>query len=509
MSHLAEVHITDGLREYAEDVHMRAVIMQGKLENAAAAVSHIKAITQTKILLPTDADEDDEEEVQDFLNRADNLVAQIRSAKVISSKSVRQLEELQSRSLTLDPTTQPSIEKFQDGVTEFAQSCCSAGVCVVNVVNEGGRTESLRYGEITRAISPKDSMPFSSSMAKVQDVMSQVQNFYNLTTMLSYATEFPSPLPSPPWELLSQRAKEEALASIGHEKEVGRLRDELAEKKTALAMKDKIVEEMSVSVEVLERRVGESGGRRERLRELEATIEASKSSEQALAIRLASLEANLRKAKTDRDAWKRRAAATTAEGGVVGLANHTNTPDKDFTMAKAQEDVVALRTEISSLQSTIRYLRQSAHSASLKSAQTFLNEPLVRKPVNPKETTQTARQANDVLESMLDLITQPGGQVVQLHAHRKEERLAWRPVHQSTRWKVVRQREEWEGWREWRDEVAKLSRESTAMRVRSMKRGLREATGAKQDVVEKKFDIGEPAIVGPEQWDDTAISLDV
>ena len=499
MTHLAEVHITDGLREYAEDAHMRALVMHSNLETAAAALLHIKSITQTKILLPTDADEADEEEAQGFLRRADSLISHVRSAKVISSKSVHQLEELQSRSLTLDPSVQSSIEQFQDAISEFTQSCRVAGTSVVSVVNEEGRTDSLRYDEITRAISSKDSLPFSSIMAKMQDVMSHAQNFYSLTNTLSYATEFSSPLPPPPWEVLSQRMKDEALASIDHEKEAGRLKDELAQKKTALMMKDKIVEEMSVNLEVLEKRAGESGGRRERLRELEATIEASKSSELALVTQLNSLREDLRKAKADSHAWKRQAATTTTAVGTV-FPNHPGAPGSEFATAKAQEDIISLKAQVSSLQSTIRYLRQSAHSAALKSAYTFLDDPLAHK-VAPSKETRIAHQANKVLESMLDLVTRPGGQVVQLQARPKEERLAWRPTKQSPKWKVVTQREEWEGWREWRDEVAKLSREATTGRARTMRRGQGEIARPKPERTEEKAVAGDVVIVGSDQWD--------
>jgi dynactin 1 len=39
MSHLAEVHISAGLASYADDVHMRTLVMQSHLESAAAALT--------------------------------------------------------------------------------------------------------------------------------------------------------------------------------------------------------------------------------------------------------------------------------------------------------------------------------------------------------------------------------------------------------------------------------------------------------------------------------------
>lgn len=60
-----------------------------------------------------------------------------------------------------------------------------------------------------------------------------------------------------------------------------------------------------------------------------------------------------------------------------------------------------------------------------------------------------------------------------------ENKLAWRPVRESSRWKVQRAREEWEGWRGWRREI------------------VREAViGARPRVVRKgEVGLGEPKIV--------------
>ena len=64
---------------------------------------------------------------------------------------------------------------------------------------------------------------------------------------------------------------------------------------------------------------------------------------------------------------------------------------------------------------------------------------------------------------MLTLISRAKNQVVELKSLSREDRLKWHPVRESTGWKLGRQREEWETWKEWRDElcskVGRLKRE--------------------------------------------------
>ena len=465
MNHLAEVHIIDGLQSYAEDVYMRALVMQSNLESAACAVSHMKSIAQAKVILPTDADEADEEEAQDFLKRADVLISQIRSTKVISGKAVHQLEELQSRSLTLDPSTVTAIEQYEAATSDLAAACRDSGVSVCAFVNEEGRTSSFTYNEVTKTISNSDSTPFSSLSSKLHNATTQIQAFFNLTTTLSQTIEFPPPSTLPPWELLSQKLKEETTTSATHEKEIGRLKDELSEKKTALAMKDKILEEMSVNVEVLSKRVNEVGGRREKLRELETLVETSRNKEQVAAKKLMEAESALHAAETERDTWKTQASQMLKTGveKVPGLPT-------DFVSVKSTADIAVLKQEVETLQATIRHLRLNNQVAAFSAGYSFLASPLTPPPSPPSQQDILAHEAKDVLNSMLKLITRPEAQVVELKERSKDQRLAWRPARESARYNVDRQKEEWGAWKGWRDDVAKRSKEVERKALRKEKR---------------------------------------
>ncbi|MDA4132049.1 MAG: hypothetical protein OK454_02850, partial [Thaumarchaeota archaeon] len=87
MTHLAEVHIAPGLESYADDVHMRALLMQSHLESAATAFQATKNMVQRVV----PSSEEDDELAQHFTRKSEAVVTQTRSTKVIAGKAVRAL----------------------------------------------------------------------------------------------------------------------------------------------------------------------------------------------------------------------------------------------------------------------------------------------------------------------------------------------------------------------------------------------------------------------------------
>lgn len=354
--------------------------MQSHLESAALAVSHIKSITQAKILLPTDADEEDEEQAQAFLQKAESLVSQIRSAKVVSGKSIHQLDELLSRSLTLDPMIMPSIEQAERSTSELASICRASGLSVAVLVNEEARATSLTYAEVTNVISPNDSTSFAVLATKLQSASTQIQSFYALTSTLSQTIEIPAQSSTPPWTQLSARLRQEFSHSAGHEHEAARLRAELVTKNTALALAGRAAQDQAVSVEVLEKRLADSDSNRDRLRALEADLATARAAIEPLARRLAAAERELRDAQAERAAWERKASNVLGGVGVDGGggARAATQPGayREVDAAQSKALIAALRAEREELWATVRQLRLAAHEEALRLGRAALVVPL-------------------------------------------------------------------------------------------------------------------------------------
>lgn len=447
MSHLGEVHITERLEQHADEIQMRASMLHSHLESAAAALNRVKILSQQKAAHLSDNTEEVDDNAQGLLRKADDLISQIRSAKVVSSKSIRQLEDLRSRSLTLEQTALPAIEQTQSSTSDLSLLIRTIGQSVTDLLNEEGRTTPLTYSEIFATISSGNS-PFSNLAAKVNATMAHVHTFYGITSSLTQTVEIPSPPPPPPWQLLAQKLHNEAVAVTTQEEEVVRLKDEVQERNTALAMRDRIVEELTVKVEILEKRVGESGGRRELVRELETAIQASRTKEKELLSKVAVLQKNIQSLEGERERWKNAPTAPTAAAANPVQNIGADTPPPASTLAQIQ----LLKSEISTLQSTIRYLQRQIHARHLDSSLAFLDGPLT--PLQPPAQSLLQSEARDVLNEMLHLVTQPENQMVKLNVPERSERLKWRPVKETPAWQTNAMKEEWEAWRDWKNDVA-------------------------------------------------------
>lgn len=444
MAHLAEVHISEDLEHYADDVSMRARMMQSHLENAATALALIKASSESKVPSSDTEAEEGSADYEEFLKKLDNLISQTRSAKVISSKAIRQLEDLRLRSLTLEPSTVNTVEASQQAVSDLAASTRLVGISILKTLNEEGRTAPLTYQELSDAITHQTS--FSTLSGQLHSATGYLQSFYNLTTSLTQTVEFPSPPPPPPWKTLAQNMRAATADMAAQETELGQLKDEIAEKNTTLAMKEKAAQDMNVKVEVLEKRVGESSGRREKVRELEGQVEVAKSKEQALLSKLSDLQSELRNLESEREKWKQY--SQTAPSSVQSGQQASSSTTSEASLRQMD----ALKAEIKTLQSSIRYLRSASHTHTLSASYSFLSTPVAPKPP-PPPLLQT--EAKDVLKELLTLVSKPDNRAVRLQPRDKADRLKWQPVRETAGWKVQRQKEEWAEWREWRDDVAR------------------------------------------------------
>lgn len=440
VTHLADVHINDSLERHADDIHARALMMQSQLESTLIALTRTKAVAESQVK-PLDTQEDEENsDVQALSRKSDSLIAQTRNAKVVMGKAIRQLDDLQSRSLTLDQSTLPDIQKSQTSVSDLWDSTRSFGQSITSLVLEESASEPF-------SVAATFDNTLSSLSNKVLTATTSLQAFSSLTANLSHTVEMSDTSQPPPWQLLAEKLANETTTLATREIEISRLHDEGREKSTALALRDKSLEELHVKLETLEKRAAESDGRRERSRELEKIVDAAKARESELILTLNRLRAernDLRDQVRNDSKVPRGSLSTTP-----AAASQEPTSDETSLIR-----ISTLETEIQTLQAAIRHLRATSYTHTISSAWDFLAKPLVQRP-SAREQRARLRQAEakGVVSELLRLATDPGNAAgVRLKGRKEgERRLGWRPARETGAWQVGRAREEWEEWREWRD----------------------------------------------------------
>lgn len=504
MSHLSEVHIAPGLASYADDVHMRTLVMQSHLESAAAALNTARTMVQT--VIPIDGEED--ELGQHFAKKSDSAITQTRSAKVIIGKAARALEDLKARSLSLTPDTLQQFEQCEASTQELADFSRGIGDALFALLHEEGRAEPYTYLEVERTVHQATFDLFASSESgllstytnKLRTLTSALSELAALTSDLEQTQEFERA--TAPWVLRAQELRSSKTVPIDTEEEIRRLKDDNHERARLIAMRDQTLEEASVKIELLESRMRDATKKNEKINELERKIEEAKKLEAKLSETIETQNKELTTLEGDREKWKKIAE----DARALGVVAPGSKAGQERAVATARE-MEALKSEIDSLQAAVRYLREDNRRARLTDAESFvwLDGPLITpKTITEQRKDLVIAEGNDVLNELLALTT--SAKVFDLSSMPKD-RLAWRPAKSTPGYHMAQQRENFEAWNSWRENV---ERKGKVLIERDANRGLgvqnRKAVAAK---VEMKLPTWhgktasegkEVEILDPEQW---------
>ncbi|KAL2131466.1 hypothetical protein VTI74DRAFT_4977 [Chaetomium olivicolor] len=510
MTHLGEVHISNDLHSFADDIHMRALLMQSHLESAAVAFATLRGMVQRVV----PANEDEDELSQHFSKKAEGVVTQTRSAKVIAGKTVRALEDLNARSLSLLPETMEAFEQCETATAELADMARQIGLDLHQLLHEEGRTEPFTYADVQSCVQKTAMTAFSSSEAdlfstyinKLRVVTSQISDLAALSTDFDQTQEFER-TPAP-WILRSQELKALKNVPVDTEAEVRRLKDDIANARRTIAMRDEDLSTAQVKIETLESRMRDAHAKASRISELEAQIDAAKEQVATLSDNIAKQDRELKALETDRDKWKQVASSSRVVTTGGPDAEEGTKANRERAVATARE-MDALKSEIESLQAAVRYLREDNRRARMVEQHSYdwLAEPLTKKPSPAKQ-----RRAIVVAESKAVL-----GELVNLASRAKlydlgslpDDRVAWKPARSTPQFHVARQMEDWAAWKGWQESVVKKGRELVGRGVAAGERargGLKRPMAARlqirlPEVEGKKVPGRRVQIVGSREWE--------
>jgi dynactin 1 len=497
MTHLGEVHISNDLQSFADDIHMQALLMQSHLESAAVAFTTTRSMVQ-RVVPPS---EDEDEVSQYFSKKAEAVVTQTRSTKVLASKTVRALEDLRTRSLSLSPETMEVFERCQSATAELADMARRIGLDLHQLLHEEGRTEPYTYAEVQAcvqktamsAFGTNETDLFSTYLNKLRAVTSQISDLAAVSTDLDQTMEFErSPTP---WLLRSQELKALKNVPVDTEAEIRRLKDDINDARRAIALREEDLSTAQVKIETLESRMRDAHAKASRITELEAQIAAAKEQAANLSDNLKKQDRELKALEQDRDKWKQVASNSrvVTAGDADASTGEGARASRERAVATARE-MDALKSEIEALQAAVRYLREDSRRARLteQASYAWLAEPLTKKP-SPAEQhrAMVAAESKAVLGELVNLAA--NARVFDLEAVVKEEKKGrWKPARETPQFHAAMQMEDWVVWKGWAGEVARKGRAVVAGRSSDVVRNGKEA--AKRRAVAAKLQIRLPGL---------------
>ncbi|EHA47537.1 dynactin ro-3 [Pyricularia oryzae 70-15] len=465
MTHLGEVHIApanEDLMAFADDVHMRTQLVQSHLESAASTVHAVRAMVQ-RVIPPVG---EDDELAQHFARKAETLISQTRSTKVVAGKTLRALEDMRARSLALSPET--SAEAFEQAETAargLASLARQIGLDLHMLLSQEGREEPYTYIEVQSTVhrtvqavmGTSESDLFSAYLAQLRVLTTQMNDLASQAMDLGQTQEFEKP--QAPWIMRAQELKAQRTAPADAEEEMRHLREEYNEARRQVAMREEGLSTAQVKIETLEARMRDANTKSSRIAELEAHLEQLK---QVVASREDDLVKQDREAKAleaDRDKWKKAASDAARGGAVAGQRADTGAGVGHERAVATARQMDALKEEIEALQSAVRYLREDNRRARTteQGMHDWLAEPLRREqPISERRKALVAAEGKDALAELLRMAG--SATVFDLSSLRNDASVgknigSWRPIKSTPRYHAAKQAEDLAVWRSWQDSV--------------------------------------------------------
>ncbi|KHO01948.1 DYNACTIN ro-3 [Metarhizium album ARSEF 1941] len=457
MSHLAEVHISDGLASFANHVYMSSLVVQSHLDSAVVAFNTTRAMVQRAIPPETEGDEMS----QLWAKKFDTVITQTRSAKVIAGKAVRALEDLKTRSLSPLPDTKPVFEQCEHDSRELAHMARVIGNRVhLLLTQDEGRAEPFTHGEIQNAIhqsvldatSASESETFSAYLAKLRKVTGQISDIAALATDLDQTEEFDVHLA--PWELRSQELKTLKTVPADAEEELRRLREEYHEARRTIAQRDEHLSTAVLKIDTLESRMRDAQTNIERIDSLQKQLEASGEQVTILKEDIEKQDRELKGLESERDKWEKIASDSRAYADGADAAGTRAGQERAVATAREMD---ALKKDIEGLQSAVRFLREDSRRARVTEQHSYdwLAEPL-RKPTSRREQRKAlvVAEGKDVLGELVRMATT--STVFDFGALPKDK-LAWKPAKSTPQYLAAKQMEDFAAWDTWHRSVLRKS----------------------------------------------------
>lgn len=486
LSHLAETLLPGSMETFADELCMSTTLTQSYIENAVTSMSRLVSLLQSK--LPKS--EDGDEEANYLFNKIEGFVSQARSLKVATIKINRAVGDLRSRSLALSQDACGPFKQAEGAAKDLSSLARQMGESLVVLFSDESRAEPIFLQEVMTNMSQISALyqsesgdhdGMSSIFTMLRSLSGTLEELGSVSSDLSITSEFEK-RPSP-WIARSAELKSNKENSPDAEEEIRLLKNEMHEASTTIGAKEKTIEEQNIKVELVESRMREATQKAAAVKDLEAKIEEMATKDSELRTTVESQRKDLQGLEAERDEIQAQLDRVKRLSGTTGVNAAPGTVvDNAASMAAMQENE-ALRAEVESLQAAVRFLREENRRQSIldpysvqRSSELYswLDAPLSQKPATAQreKTEQTASESRDVLAHLLKLTQE--STTCDL---KSTNGAGWRPSKNKLRYQVLQQRENFERWSEWKDDVVGVEREQDRIAAAKKERPARGGRG--------------------------------
>ncbi|KAG1758451.1 dynein associated protein-domain-containing protein [Suillus occidentalis] len=300
---------------------------------------------------------DPEEELIEPLQK---LLEQCKSAKVLSKKLTKRLDDVIQESSALKSHLVPQLKTLSNAVPELVNFGISLAQQVIPHLSDARSAKTpfqlatvLSYARQTAMTTvAKDMKPGTSCFEAVGEAIAQLSAECNKLLPLAMEPESAFKISgTPPWVLRIEEIRASMAINAEAERKSAQLQEEIQGLVRSLRTKDQTIQESGVKIEHMERRMEAAKKQADTIGDLEIELSKARKQERAYEEAMEQLQADLD--TFEQDNAKLKALAAGSERQAAG----TQPIDSENVPVEGNVETSHLLEQIEALRGTVRFLR--------------------------------------------------------------------------------------------------------------------------------------------------------
>lgn len=498
---LAEKLITESNQSKSMELIVLAQTAENLFDSLGSQLNTLTRIVQTALGGPTEEDQDSVE----FDKRMDQLFVKVRTIKYTTSKVVQEINQLRSGSMCPSETSWDAFTDVERQAQDFSGRVRRFCLAVASEISRLDTEQPLSYTLVIEHMLAvwktvqeheadrhngihSDSDVFAALATQLAGTQRMVDDLMSKASDTNTAVEFETNVS--PWVVRAKELKAQKTISTEAQQELTNLNRRNTELSSRIVEREKIIEEMTLRVELAEKRMKDTRARDDKDKAFKEEINTLKTEKQAALKDLSDIRQELEKL-TQKLATDNLELESLRKAGVRGdtalPAGISTDLDQEAT-SQLQSRLHHLEAGTASLQAAVRFLRTENLSlrvpttdSLLTSASTSWLDPSILPLPSRTQTSQSNRathlqkESSDLYSHLISVASslkplRLSNQDQNSHSKILSRTLqkstsststpksSWQATAKSTRYAILKQKEEIAEWDSWREDLLKRAR---------------------------------------------------
>jgi dynactin 1 len=488
LSDLAEKTVPSAPETFADSLTGISKMIQSYTEHAGLELGLIEESVRNKVI----SGQEDEDFIY-FSQKIREFVERSRTCRVIVGRVLHAVDEQRNHSMTLGEPSLTAFEQAESLGKQLSDFSGTIGRGIHKFIEEDIDHESYNFDDLSKTMQKlatdwliQTSLKVSGtvlSLEIISDVLSalhvKLDALFSIASDLSKFSEFERH--PAPWTVRARILGDQKIVDKDMAEQLRKLQSAARDHNVAMSAKDKAIEEQSLKLELLEARSKGTKDHTAILQKLERDFaEAVKERDQAV-----SELTDLMKERQALTQQYEEASTRLAKMNLNHVAGDSEAAARllsldETTSHQLATDIELLKEDVANLQSAVRFLKAENHRLLYPVSPTSLattNHAWLEANPLPKpgrvghgRGTNVAAEAKHVLKGLLEVsATLKPLQLQSLsdpNAGGKQS--SWRPRKKTPLYLASLQREEFERWTEWKEDLVERALHSQRTKVHTV-----------------------------------------